>query len=182
MGLTTTSIWKNPTCCRRCAQSARSQEEPGERMVVWGSGRPTARNFYTSTIWQTRVCSCSQDYDSPEIINVGSGEDLTIRELAELICEVVGFEGELTLDTTKPDGTPRKLLDVAEAHHAWAGGRRFRLGKESHEDLPLVFEERSRPRSPPRKSPRGSHRCRTHREESCPTLFGNWHGRFGGGL
>jgi GDP-L-fucose synthase len=50
-------------------------------------------------------------YDSPEIINVGFGEDISIRELAGLICDVVGFEGELAWDTTKPDGTPRKLLD-----------------------------------------------------------------------
>jgi GDP-L-fucose synthase len=53
-------------------------------------------------------------YDSPEIINVGSGEDMSIRELAELICELVGFDGELSWDTTKPDGTPRKLLDVTK--------------------------------------------------------------------
>jgi GDP-L-fucose synthase len=49
----------------------------------------------------------------PEIINIGCGEDVTIRELAELICEVVGFHGELVFDSTKPDGTPRKLLDVS---------------------------------------------------------------------
>jgi GDP-L-fucose synthase len=55
-----------------------------------------------------------QNYDSPEIINVGSGEDVTIRELAELICDIVGFDGELTWDKSKPDGTPRKLLDVSK--------------------------------------------------------------------
>jgi GDP-L-fucose synthase len=53
-----------------------------------------------------------EKYDSPEIINVGWGKDVTIRELAELICDVVGFDGELVWDKTKPDGTPRKLLDV----------------------------------------------------------------------
>jgi GDP-L-fucose synthase len=52
-------------------------------------------------------------YDSPEIINIGCGEDVTIRELAETVCDVVGFEGNLAFDTTKPDGTPRKLLDVS---------------------------------------------------------------------
>jgi GDP-L-fucose synthase len=55
-----------------------------------------------------------EKYDSPEIINVGCGEDLSIRELAELICDVVGFDGELAWDTTKPDGTPRKLLDITK--------------------------------------------------------------------
>ena len=55
-----------------------------------------------------------QNYDSAEIINIGTGTDLTIRELAELICEVVGFRGELTWDKSKPDGTPRKLLDISK--------------------------------------------------------------------
>ena len=54
-----------------------------------------------------------EKYDSPEIVNVGFGEDVTIRELAELICDVVGFDGELDFDATKPDGTPRKLLDIS---------------------------------------------------------------------
>ena len=53
-----------------------------------------------------------EKYDSPEIINIGCGEDVTIRELAELICEVIGFNGKLVWDKTKPDGAPRKLLDV----------------------------------------------------------------------
>jgi GDP-L-fucose synthase len=53
-------------------------------------------------------------YNSPEIINVGVGQDVTIRELAELMCEVIGFEGALTFDTGKPDGTPRKLLNTSK--------------------------------------------------------------------
>ncbi|HWN24242.1 MAG TPA: hypothetical protein VNN16_03965, partial [Candidatus Sulfotelmatobacter sp.] len=58
-----------------------------------------------------------EKYDSPEIINVGCGEEISIRELAELICDVIGFDGELAWDTTKPDGTPRKLLDVTRLHN-----------------------------------------------------------------
>jgi GDP-L-fucose synthase len=57
---------------------------------------------------------CFWRNDSPEIINVGCGEDISIRELAELICEVVGFNGDLAWDRTKPDGTPRKLLNVTK--------------------------------------------------------------------
>ena len=53
-------------------------------------------------------------YDSPEIVNVGCGTDVTIRELAETICEVVRFTGSLTFDSSKPDGTPRKLLDTSK--------------------------------------------------------------------
>ncbi len=50
--------------------------------------------------------------DAPPLINIGTGEDLTIRELAEMVARVMGFHGELAFDTTKPDGTPRKLMDV----------------------------------------------------------------------
>jgi GDP-L-fucose synthase len=53
------------------------------------------------------------DYDEPEIINVGVGTDLSIRELAELVCRVVEYNGQLVFDTSKPDGTPQKLLDVS---------------------------------------------------------------------
>jgi GDP-L-fucose synthase len=57
-----------------------------------------------------------QNYDEPGIINVGSGEDVTIADLAHLVARVTGFEGKLVFDTTKPDGTPRKLLDVSKLH------------------------------------------------------------------
>jgi GDP-L-fucose synthase len=82
-------------------------------LVVWGTGEPH-REFLHVDDCASACLFLLQKYDSPEIINVGSGEDVTIRELAELICDVVGFEGELTWDKTKPDGTPRKLLDVSK--------------------------------------------------------------------
>ena len=55
-----------------------------------------------------------QHYDEPEIINVGTGQDITIKDLAALIATTTGYEGQLVFDTTKPDGTPRKLLDVSK--------------------------------------------------------------------
>src|SRR5690606_31870197 len=67
------------------------------------------------------------NYDSPEIINVGTGEDLTIRDLALLIKKCVGYEGELKFNTDKPDGTPRKLLDVSRINKL---GWRARIGLE----------------------------------------------------
>ena len=54
--------------------------------------------------------------DAPPLINIGTGEDVTIRELAEMVARVLGFHGELVFDTTKPDGTPRKLMDVTRMH------------------------------------------------------------------
>jgi GDP-L-fucose synthase len=82
-------------------------------LVVWGSGSPR-REFLHVDDLAAACLFLLERYDSPEIINVGCGEDLSIRELAELICDVVGFEGDLAWDKTKPDGTPRKLLDVTK--------------------------------------------------------------------
>src|SRR5256885_6670953 len=82
-------------------------------LVVWGSGRPR-REFLHVDDLASACLFLLENYDSPEIINVGCGEDISIRELAELICEIVGFGGKLSWDTSKPDGTPRKLLDVSK--------------------------------------------------------------------
>ncbi len=89
-------------------------------LVVWGTGTPR-REFLHVDDCASACLFLLEKYDSSEIINVGSGEDLTIRELAELVCDVVGFDGELTWDKTKPDGTPRKLLDVSKLRSlGWA--------------------------------------------------------------
>ena len=82
-----------------------------QKLVVWGTGKPR-REFLHVDDLASACLLLLEKYDSPEIINVGCGEDISIRELAELICDVVGFDGELAWDATKPDGTPRKLLDV----------------------------------------------------------------------
>src|SRR5881409_1279918 len=80
-------------------------------IVVWGSGKPR-REFLHVDDLASACLFLLENYDSPEIINVGCGEDISIRELAVVICDIVGFDGDLAWDTTKPDGTPRKLLDV----------------------------------------------------------------------
>ena len=82
-------------------------------MSVWGSGKPRREFLHVDDMADACVFLL-ENYDSPEIVNVGCGEDVTIRQLVELICDVVGFEGELVFDASKPDGTPRKLLDVSK--------------------------------------------------------------------
>ena len=82
-------------------------------LIVWGSGTPR-REFLQVDDLASACLFLLENYDSPEIINVGWGEDISIHELAELICEVVGFRGEISWDREKPDGTPRKLLDVSK--------------------------------------------------------------------
>jgi GDP-L-fucose synthase len=81
-------------------------------VAVWGTGTPRREFLHVDDL----ASACRfllENYDSPEIVNVGCGEDVTIRELVELMREVVGYEGDLAFDPTKPDGTPRKLLDVS---------------------------------------------------------------------
>jgi GDP-L-fucose synthase len=84
-----------------------------EKITVWGSGL-ARREFLHVDDLADACLFLVQNYDSPEIINIGSGEEISILELAELICEVVGYRGVLEWDKTKPDGTPRKLLDVSK--------------------------------------------------------------------
>jgi len=83
---------------------------------VWGTGDPR-REFLHVDDLADAVLHLMNNYDGNEPINIGTGEDLTIKELAQLVKEVVGYEGEIRFDTTKPDGTPRKLLDVTRLHN-----------------------------------------------------------------
>ncbi|HYZ75183.1 MAG TPA: GDP-L-fucose synthase [Chthoniobacterales bacterium] len=100
-------------------------------VVVWGTGAPR-REFLHSEDLADAVAFLIEHYDSPEIINVGCGRDVTIRELAELVCDVVGFAGTLEFDSTKPDGTPRKLLDVSKlTKRGWQAKIPLRDGIES---------------------------------------------------
>ncbi len=95
----------------RKAHEAKTRND--QKLVVWGTGKPR-REFLHVDDFASACLLLLDKYDSPEIINVGCGEDMSIRELAELVCDVVGFDGELAWDTTKPDGTPRKLLDISK--------------------------------------------------------------------
>ena len=94
----------------RKAHEARLKHSP--EMVVWGSGPPRREFLHVDDMADAAVFLMLK-YDSADIINVGVGEDISIRELAELVCRVVGYEGRLVFDASKPDGTPRKLLDVS---------------------------------------------------------------------
>ncbi len=95
----------------------------GERqIVVWGTGTPRREFLFSDDLAEAcvlllnlpdEVYSSLLAEDRPPLVNIGSGEDLTIRELAETVAAVLGFQGELVFDSTRPDGTPRKLLDVS---------------------------------------------------------------------
>ena len=80
--------------------------------VVWGTGTPRREFLYVDDLADACVYLMEQGYDGP-LVNIGTGQDVTIRELAETVMKVVGFEGRIVYDASKPDGTPRKLLDVS---------------------------------------------------------------------
>ena len=101
-----------PGLIRRFDEAARTG---AESVTVWGTGTPRREFLHVDDL--ARACvHLLENYDEPAPINVGVGEDLPIRELAEMVADIVGYQGELVFDTTKPDGTPRKLLDVGKIH------------------------------------------------------------------
>ena len=84
-------------------------------VLLWGSGTPRREFLHSDDL--ARACVfLMQSYDSPQIINIGCGDDVTIHELALIVKDVVGYSGEIEFNSTKPDGTPRKLLDVTKIH------------------------------------------------------------------
>ena len=101
-----------PALLRKCHE-AEAQASP--QLVIWGTGTPRREFLHVDDLASAAVF-LMQRYDQPEIINVGTGEDITIADLARLIAQRVGYRGKLVFDTSKPDGTPRKLLDVSRLH------------------------------------------------------------------
>lgn len=100
-----------PAFIRRFVEAA---EKSADVETLWGSGSPK-REFLHVDDLAAAVVHLGETYDSSEHLNIGTGEDLTIKALAELVAELSGFNGELAWDTSKPDGTPRKVLDVSKA-------------------------------------------------------------------
>lgn len=93
------------------AKADRAKAEGAAAMEVWGTGTPRREFLHVDDLADACV-HVMQHYSDEPHLNIGTGQEVTIRELAELICDVVGFRGRLDFDTSKPDGTPRKLLDV----------------------------------------------------------------------
>jgi len=101
-----------PALIRRFHE-AKVQESPD--VTIWGTGSPM-REFLFADDLAEACYYLMQNYDEAGLVNIGTGEDLSIKDLALLIKKVVGYEGEIKFDTSKPDGTPRKLMDVSKLH------------------------------------------------------------------
>ena len=104
------------------------------QVTVWGTGMPMREFLHVDDLADALVF-LMQNYDAEEIINVGTGQDLTIRELCEMVCEAVGYKGEIAFDPSMPDGTPRKLLDVSHLRSlGWSPSIPLRQGIASTYD------------------------------------------------
>ncbi len=118
----------------RKMHEAKQHNDP--TVTLWGSGTPRREFLYSDDMAEACVYLMNQtdqellplldSQDQPPLVNIGCGEDLSIRELAEIVRNIVGFQGNIAWDASKPDGTPRKLLDVSLAH---------RLGWQARTDL-----------------------------------------------
>ena len=106
-------------------KAAEAKAMGGKKITVWGTGTPRRELLYSDDLAEACIFLMKLpdsrfqtllNSEEPPLINIGTGHDLSIRELAELACRVIGFEGTLEFDTTKPDGTPQKLLDVSRIH------------------------------------------------------------------
>jgi GDP-L-fucose synthase len=92
-----------------------AKKNNAEHVELWGTGSPR-REFLHVDDMAAACIFLMKTYDGEEHLNIGVGEDVTIKELAEMVKEISGFEGELRFDASRPDGTPRKLLDVSKLH------------------------------------------------------------------
>ncbi len=107
-----------------------AKRDSKSEVVIWGSGKPYREFLYVDDLAEA-VFHLMRTYSGSEIVNIGTGRDTTILDAAKIIQEVVGFKGALTFDTTKPDGTPRKLLNVNRLKNlGWQAPTELREGIE----------------------------------------------------
>jgi GDP-L-fucose synthase len=116
-----------PALIRKCLEAVEGGQD---EVVVWGTGQASREFLYVEDAAEAIVLA-SEHYDDPEPVNLGSGSEISIKELVELIAELTGFRGRLVWDTTKPDGQPRRCLDTSRAEQAFG----FRARTDFREGL-----------------------------------------------
>ncbi len=102
-----------PALIKKCVDAV---DEGDDRIVVWGTGRASREFLYVEDC-ADGLLAAAERYDKPDPVNLGSGKEITIRELVELIAAETGFDGEIVWDSTKPDGQPRRCVDTTRAKH-----------------------------------------------------------------
>jgi dTDP-glucose 4,6-dehydratase/GDP-L-fucose synthase len=117
-----------PAIIRKCVEA---REAGDESITAWGTGEPTREFLYVKDAAEG-ILDATERYNSSEPVNLGSGEEISIRELIELITELTGFDGKVQWDTSKPDGQPRRKLDTTRAKERfdWEASTELREGLE----------------------------------------------------
>jgi dTDP-glucose 4,6-dehydratase/GDP-L-fucose synthase len=115
-----------PAIIRKCVEA---RERGDDSITAWGTGEPTREFLYVKDAAEG-ILDATERYDGPEPVNLGSGMEISIRELVELIADLTGFEGEVEWDTSKPDGQPRRRLDTSRAreYFDWEASTPFEEG------------------------------------------------------
>ena len=116
-----------PALIRKCLEA---QEQDKQEIVVWGDGSPTREFLYVEDAAEGILCA-SENYDGPDPVNLGSGFEISIKDLVETIARLTGFKGKLVWDTSKPNGQPRRGLDVSRAEKLFG----FRAGTPFEDGL-----------------------------------------------
>ncbi len=105
-----------------------AKESGADKVMVWGTGKPKREFLYVDDLAEASLF-LMENYEEEEIVNVGTGEDISIAELAENVKDIVGYDGTIEYDLTKPDGTPRKLLDTSKVNEiGWFPKCSFKIG------------------------------------------------------
>lgn len=139
-----------PALIRKFAEA----KEAGRRTVeVWGTGNASREFLYVEDAAEG-ICLATERYDGPEPVNLGAGFEIKIRDLAALIARLMGFEGELVWDTTKPDGQPRRMLDVSRAERLFGFRARTKLEEGLRKTIDWYLANRHRVEPANRTAPR----------------------------
>jgi len=112
-----------PALIRKCVEAKERNEE---QIVLWGDGSPTREFLYVEDAAEG-IVSATESYDGSEPVNLGTGEEISISELARMVAEEVGFRGDIVWDTTKPNGQPRRCLDTSRAERCFGFRAKFDL-------------------------------------------------------
>lgn len=129
-----------PALIRKCVE-AQAKDEP--RVVLWGDGSPSREFLYVDDAARA-ILMAAEHYNGHEPVNIGTGEEITIQNLAHLIADEVGYKGELVWDTGKPNGQPRRCLDTTRAKQLFGFEAEYSLNDGIKETVSWFYEHRNR--------------------------------------
>ncbi|HEY3130067.1 MAG TPA: GDP-L-fucose synthase [Acidobacteriota bacterium] len=126
-----------PALIRKCVEAVESGDS---EILCWGDGTPTREFLYVADCAEA-IALAAERYDSPEPVNIGSGMEISIKELVELIADLTGFRGKVVWDTGKPNGQPRRCLDISRAREAFGFSARTDFREGLHRTIQWYSEK-----------------------------------------